>query len=121
MMATIAPQQTRISASKDCCWAGDRRRTPLHLSVGCNVAEKSSNKTLPDLSGDDATGSLELALGVAAQFGMIASEARTVARDVGKTVARWRTIAAKHGLTPAQLDRMASAFEHADLRAARAL
>jgi serine/threonine-protein kinase HipA len=36
-------------------------------------------------------------------------------------VAAWRPEAAKLGLTKAEIDRMASAFEHEDLRAAGAL
>jgi len=67
----------------------------------------------------DATGSLDLALGVAPQFGLSAAEARAIAREVGAAVARWRTVAARHGLSPAHVDRMATAFDHADLRAAR--
>ncbi len=67
----------------------------------------------------DATGSLELALSVAPLFGIDKpAAARAVAREVGKAVARWRPIAAKHDLTRTQLDRMASAFEHDDLAAA---
>ena len=72
------------------------------------------------LDADDATASLDLALTVAPQFGMTASEACTIAREVGAVVARWRKVAARHGLTAAQIDRMASAFEHDDLRASRA-
>jgi hypothetical protein len=41
--------------------------------------------------------------------------------EVAAAVRRWRTVAAAHGLTPAQSERMESAFEHDDLRAARAL
>ena len=40
--------------------------------------------------------------------------------DVGDVVATWRDVAAQHGLTLNQIDRMASAFEHGDLAAARA-
>jgi serine/threonine-protein kinase HipA len=40
---------------------------------------------------------------------------------VGQTVATWRREAKKLGLTPAEIDRMASAFEHEDLNAALAV
>ena len=37
---------------------------------------------------------------------------------MGQAVAAWRREAKKLGLTPAEIDRMASAFEHEDLKAA---
>jgi hypothetical protein len=36
-------------------------------------------------------------------------------------VAAWRRVAGRHGLTEAEIDRMASAFEHEDSVAAREL
>lgn len=69
----------------------------------------------------DTAASLDTVLRVAPQFGLTATEARTIAREVAAAVRRWRTVAAAHGLTPAQIERMESAFEHDDLRAARAL
>lgn len=67
----------------------------------------------------DATGSLELAFAVAPQFGLSKpAQARAIARDVGNTVKRWRRVAATHGLTADQMDRMESAFEHDDLELA---
>jgi serine/threonine-protein kinase HipA len=70
---------------------------------------------------DDGTASLALALDVAAYFELDAGSARGVARQVGKVISKWRDVAAKHGLTKSEADRMASAFEHADLEMARAL
>ncbi|MFO1056115.1 MAG: HipA domain-containing protein [Dongiaceae bacterium] len=70
---------------------------------------------------EDATASLELALGVAEYFGLPAAEAARIAGEVGTAVAGWREAAAAQGLPPAALDRMASAFEHEDLAAARLL
>ena len=69
----------------------------------------------------DQTGSLDLALSVIGSFGVRAAEARKIAGEVAKTVAKWRIHARDHGLTPAQIDRMADAFEHDDLAAARKL
>jgi serine/threonine-protein kinase HipA len=66
----------------------------------------------------DATASLDLALAVAPQYGLSKNDARSIAREVGKAVARWRQVAAKHDLTRAQIERMASAFEHDDLAVA---
>jgi serine/threonine-protein kinase HipA len=67
---------------------------------------------------DDGTASLELALQVAEYFELTPSQAARIANEVGKAVARWRTLAAKLGLTGGEIDRMASAFEHDDLKAA---
>lgn len=68
---------------------------------------------------EDAS-SLDTALSIAGYFRLRPPEARRIAAEVGAAVADWRNIAAAHGLTPAQVDRMASAFEHEDLRKALA-
>jgi serine/threonine-protein kinase HipA len=70
---------------------------------------------------EDGTASLNLALQVASYFELGDEEARDIAGQVGRAVAGWRREAKKRGLTPAEIDRMASAFEHEDLKAARAL
>jgi serine/threonine-protein kinase HipA len=70
---------------------------------------------------DDGTASLKLALQVAGYFELSQAEAHKIAGHAGQAVATWRKRAAKLGLTPAEIDRMASAFEHEDLHAARAL
>ena len=67
---------------------------------------------------DDRTASLKLALEVAGYFELGEAEAHKIAGQVGHAVATWRKQAAKLGLTPAGIDRMASAFEHEDLQAA---
>ncbi len=63
--------------------------------------------------------SLETALAAAPAFGLRPPQARSVAAEVGRGVARWRTVAARLGVTPRQIERMQSAFEHEDLAAAR--
>ena len=60
---------------------------------------------------EDTTASLSLALEVAAYFELDTKEARQIATQVGRAVARWRSAAAKIGLRAAEIDRMASAFE----------
>jgi serine/threonine-protein kinase HipA len=70
---------------------------------------------------DDGTASLKLAFHVAAYFELDPLEARAIAAQVGRVVATWRKEAARIGLTVSEIDRMASAFEHEDLKAARAL
>jgi serine/threonine-protein kinase HipA len=67
---------------------------------------------------DDSTASLDIALGVAAYFELEDAEARKIASEVGKAVRGWRQEAARAGLAAGQIDRMASAFEHDDLRKA---
>jgi len=67
---------------------------------------------------EDATASLELAFDVAAYFELAPNEARPIAAEVGKATATWRKEAARLGVRTVEIDRMASAFEHADLNAA---
>lgn len=70
---------------------------------------------------DDGAASLNLAMEVAAYFELEPDAARAVAAEVGQAVATWRQEAAKLGLTSAEIDRMASAFEHEDLTTAAGL
>ena len=67
---------------------------------------------------EDGTASLDRAMEVAAYFEIEAKAARGIAAEVGHAVATWRGEAARLGVAPAQIDRMASAFEHRDLQAA---
>lgn len=66
---------------------------------------------------DDGTASLDLAMKVAGHFELDSRAAGEIAAEVGRAVATWRTDAARLGLTVSEIDRMASAFEHEDLRA----
>jgi serine/threonine-protein kinase HipA len=66
----------------------------------------------------DGTASLDIALSVAAQFGLAQDQARAIVAEVGGAVSKWRDVAKAHKLKPAEIDRMASAFEHDDLRQA---
>jgi serine/threonine-protein kinase HipA len=68
----------------------------------------------------DGTASLKLALEVAVYFELRQDEARKIAAEVGKTTATWRREAKKLGLAAAEIDRMASSFEHDDLKEALA-
>jgi len=69
---------------------------------------------------DDGTASLKLALQVASYFELSEDEAHRIAGQVGQALAAWRREAKKLGLTPPEIDRMASAFDHEDLKAALA-
>jgi serine/threonine-protein kinase HipA len=65
---------------------------------------------------DDATANLGLAFEVADYFGVSATEARRIAGEVGLAVSHWRQEAMRIGIERSAIDRMASAFEHDDLR-----
>jgi serine/threonine-protein kinase HipA len=67
---------------------------------------------------EDNTASLKLAYEVAGYFELKKDEAGAIAQEAGKAVGVWRKEAAKLGITRPEIDRMASAFEHEDLKAA---
>jgi serine/threonine-protein kinase HipA len=67
---------------------------------------------------DDGTASLALAMSVAKYFELDTAQAREIAAQVGRAVSKWRSEAARHGITKSEIDRMASAFEHEDLKEA---
>jgi serine/threonine-protein kinase HipA len=66
----------------------------------------------------DGTASLDLALEVALHFGVKPDKANDIVREVGKAVSHWRETAVATGLTNKEIERMASAFEHDELRQA---
>lgn len=68
----------------------------------------------------DTTASLALAYDIARAFGLNAREAKQIAFDVGQSVRNWREVAATHGISNKEINRMASAFEHTDLALALA-
>jgi len=67
---------------------------------------------------DDSTASLALAMSVAGYFELETDRTREIAGQVGKAVSKWRREAARHGLSKTEIERMASAFEHEDLKEA---
>jgi serine/threonine-protein kinase HipA len=69
----------------------------------------------------DAAASLDHLLRVAGYFELSVAEARQVIREVGQPVTRWRQEAARFGIVRQEIERMASAFEHHDLKFAAAL
>ena len=68
---------------------------------------------------DDTTASLDRALEVSSYFELELGRSQRIAKEVAQAVALWRSEAAALGLNSAEIDRMASAFEHDDLKAAR--
>jgi len=66
---------------------------------------------------DDTTASFDLAMSVASYFELDDDDARVIAAEIGQAVSGWRRDAAALGLDETEMDRMASAFEHDDLKA----
>jgi serine/threonine-protein kinase HipA len=64
---------------------------------------------------DDGTASLDLAMEVAEYFELDASAAWKIAKQTGRAVSKWRSVAKQMAINDAEIDRMASAFEHGDL------
>ena len=55
---------------------------------------------------------------VARYFELEAAKAREIAQQVGKVVSKWRAEAGRRGISKNEADRMASAFDHEDLKEA---
>jgi serine/threonine-protein kinase HipA len=70
---------------------------------------------------DEGTCSLDLVESAAEYFGVGPAQARTVIREVAAAAATWRAVAKEVGARPAEINRMASAFEHDDLTKALTL
>lgn len=69
---------------------------------------------------EDATCSIDHLLEAATYFALSLAQAKSIIKEVGKATATWRAEAKKLRLSNRQIDRMASAFEHEDLRQALA-
>jgi serine/threonine-protein kinase HipA len=74
-----------------------------------------------NISLDDGTCDIDLVLSVAEFFSLTVREAKTIVKEVGAATAKWRDIATAQGARNAEIQRMESAFEHADLTKALAL
>jgi serine/threonine-protein kinase HipA len=70
---------------------------------------------------DEGTCSIDLLEVAAGYFGLSLTAARTIIKDVASVTATWRETAKEAGARSAEIARMASAFEHDDLRRALAL
>ena len=68
---------------------------------------------------EDPRAALEPALETARYYGLAPSEAREIVAEVAASVRRWREEAERFGVGRAEMDRVASAFEHAELERAR--
>lgn len=70
---------------------------------------------------DEGTCSIDLLEAAAGYFGLGLAAARTIIREVTLVTAIWRVMARQVGARPGEITRMASAFEHDDLRRALVL
>ena len=68
---------------------------------------------------EDNSASMDLAFAAAEYFGLNKDEAKVIAAEVGAAVNQWRPEAQKAGIAKSEIDRMASAFEHKDLKKAQ--
>lgn len=70
---------------------------------------------------EDTTASLDVALKVAEMFGLENAAARKIIKEVVCATSTWRTVAAGFGISKPEINRLASAFEHADSEKGRLL
>jgi len=70
---------------------------------------------------DEGTCSLDLLEAASGFFALTLAQARTIVKEVGAVTVTWRDAAKAVGAHPAEIRRMASAFEHDDLRRALAI
>lgn len=71
-----------------------------------------------NISLDEATCSLDLLESAAEYFSLSLAQARAILKEVALVTSRWRNIAKEVGARPAEIQRMASAFEHDELKRA---
>jgi serine/threonine-protein kinase HipA len=65
---------------------------------------------------EEGTCSLDLLESAAGYFALSLPKARAIIKEVAASTSRWRTVAREVGAPAAEIHRMASAFEHEDLR-----
>ena len=70
---------------------------------------------------DEGTCSLDLLEAASEFFGLTLAQARAIIKDVATVTATWRETARAVGVRPMEISRMASAFEHNDLKQALGL
>ncbi len=71
-----------------------------------------------NLTFDDATCDLTVLLEAGEQLGLSAPRCGSIVKDVATATSRWRDVARQSRATRAEIERMASAFEHTDLEKA---
>ncbi len=103
-------------------WAGEKGWT-LAPAYDLNPvpADLKARVLTTNIDLDEGTCSIDLLESAAAYFGLKPGAARVIITTVAKVTASWRSVARTVGVRPAEIDRMASAFEHEELNRARAL
>jgi serine/threonine-protein kinase HipA len=66
----------------------------------------------------DSSASLDLAYNVGGYFDLTHTEMKQIAKEVAHSTSEWQIIAKKLKIAKSEIDRMASAFEHEDLKKA---
>lgn len=74
-----------------------------------------------NISLDEGTCSLDLLEAAAEYFSLSLAQARTIIKEVALVTSRWRDIAKEVGARSTEIQRMASAFEHDELKRAMVL
>jgi serine/threonine-protein kinase HipA len=74
-----------------------------------------------NISLDEGTCDVNLVISVAEYFGLAEAAAKRIIKEVAAATSSWREVAATVDAPPAEVRRMASAFEHDDLERALAL
>jgi len=67
---------------------------------------------------DESTCSIDLLEASAGYYALSLADARAILGEVAAATSQWRSVAREVGATAAEIDRMASAFEHDELRQA---
>ena len=65
---------------------------------------------------EDSTASLDVALSIIDELRLTKKKAYQIISEVTKPIVKWRCVARSFGLSKREIDRMASAFEHEDLK-----
>lgn len=94
--------------------------SPMY-DVNPTPAEMKARVLSTNIDLDEGTCSLDLLEEAAEYFTLDLRTARTIIREVAEVTATWREVANAVGAARAELDLMASAFEHDDLVRAKAL
>lgn len=84
---------------------------PVPVDVKAHIL--STNVSL-----DEATCSIELALENADFFGVSETRAAEIVQEVAAATSSWREVASSVGARPSEIERMSTAFEHDELRIA---
>ena len=84
-------------------------------------AEARQRILTTNISLDEGTCDIDLVISVAEYFGLGVAAARAIIRETATVTATWREVAAVFDARPAEIRRMASAFEHDDLTKALCL